>query len=59
MANPRDMPILEQLAYYRLRYIWKRREELTPSGEQTWREWWEARHGRTVEEAAKDYGRRQ
>lgn len=60
-ADPRQLPIPEQIAYYALREIWRRRDEMTPSGEMQWRDWWEQRfgNGRTCEDAAKEYGRRQ
>jgi hypothetical protein len=58
VPDPRDMPIAEQLEYFAAREIWKKRDEMTPSGEGKWRDWFLERFGRSIEDAAKDYGRR-
>lgn len=60
-ADPRQMPDEEAKAYWALRHIWKRLDELTPDEGIPWRKWWEREFGkgRTVEQAATDYGRRQ
>ena len=66
-ADPRQMPDHEQREYFAAREVWKRRDEQTPSGKESisnggdgllWRDWFKARFGREIEEAAKDYGRR-
>jgi hypothetical protein len=46
----------DQIAYYALRAIWHRLDEptaLEPSV--TWREWWEAKFGRTVDESVAEW----
>jgi len=46
----------DQIAYYALRAIWPRLEEPTAlEPEKTWREWWEQKFGRKVDESVAEW----
>jgi len=46
----------DQIAYYALRAIWPRLDEPTAlDPEKTWREWWEQKFGRKVDESVAEW----
>lgn len=47
---------LRAIEYHAAKRIWRKRLMMTPSGETTWEDWYLRRFGRTLDEAAVDFG---
>ena len=46
----------DQIAYYALRAIWHRLDESTTADpKKTWRQWWEQKFSRSVEESVAEW----